>query len=585
MASYVYPDYPKQLLLNSGSIVIGNSYATHPDGNLSPFNFGTVIEPDWSDFDITVNTSESNAYRAEIFELKNGYKLILDMWYEVNMTAISYSSHWLDENGNIVDLSLQGIAGRFSWRLGLQYENRYSYYYYYKPKIFLTARYPVNTIPGVSEADSFGVELYFPTYYNRYIGINMVTLENNLDQMTTNNQTERQYIFKVPYEGDRYDCIPAYAPLGISGIYFDTFATFIKTHGNPFEGEVYDMEEPDPEPAGSDDTSTPGGGHGNYDNTSDPIDFPSLPNGGALESGAVNAYLISKQSLQTIIGKLWSNSIFDILTMWQKSITDPMDAIVSLHAVPVIPSITTAKNVVIGNFDTEVPTPTITSQYVEVDCGTLNIKEYWGSALDYSPYTKAEIFLPFIGVKDVSIEDVMNSVLHIKYHVDILTGDCIAFIKCGLSVLYHFTGNCRMTIPLSSKTTDALQNTIGETGKLLTGAAMMGATGGAALAAGMTISSAANVASSKIRTGRTGDISGSASLMDSFTPYVIIHRPVQSLAKDYNKFKGYPSNITRKLSTLSGYTEVEHIHLQGIPNATDEEMNEIVRLLKQGVII
>lgn len=378
-------------------------------------------------------------------------------------------------------------------------------------------------------------------------------------------------------------------PLSGTLISFSNIAAFeqyMKNNGEPFDGDIFtDAPLPD-DPAGSDDPSAPGGGGGNYDDTSDPIDFPDLPTGGALESGAVIAHRVSKQTLEAIMLKLWDGSIFNILNMWQKSISDPMDAIVSLHCLPVSPTVNGQSDIWIGNFDTELQSPVVTSQYVEVDCGTLDVKEYWGSALDYSPYTRAEIYLPFIGVKDVSIEDVMNSTLHIKYHIDILTGDCIAFIKCGMSVLYHFTGNCRMTIPLSSYSTDALQNTIGATGKMLSSAAIGAAVGGGAGAfAGTAISSAATVASSKIRLSKGDGLSGGTSLMDDFVPYLILHRPVQSLAKDYNKFKGYPSNITSVLGNLSGYTEVEHIHLQDIPNATSAEMEEIKSLLKNGVLL
>lgn len=364
----------------------------------------------------------------------------------------------------------------------------------------------------------------------------------------------------------------------------ESFNTYMKTAGKGTNGkDIYDNDE---DPAGTDDPSHPGGGGGNYDPSSDPIDFPALPTGGALECGAVKAHRVSKQTLEAIMQKLWDNSIFNIQNMWQKSISDPMDAIVSLHALPFSPTVGTADEIWIGNFDTNLTSPPVTSQYIEVDCGSLNVKEFWGSALDYSPYTRAEIYLPFIGVKDVAVEDVMNSTVQIKYHVDVLTGDCIAFIKCGQSVLYHFTGNCRMTIPLSSYTTDALQTTIGETGKMITSGAIGAAVGGGAGAmAGVTISSAANVAASKIRLNKGSDVSGSLSVMDDFTPYFIFHRPIQSLAKNYNKFKGYPSNITATLGSVSGYTEVEHIHLQNIPNATSEEMDEIVSLLKAGVIL
>lgn len=337
------------------------------------------------------------------------------------------------------------------------------------------------------------------------------------------------------------------------------------------------------EPAGSDDTSEPGGGDGNYEDDSDPIDFPPLPTGGALESGAINAHIVTTNDLQNLMGQLWSRNIID---QWLHSIEDPMQAIVSLHALPVEPETTLPTKIWIGNYDTDLSTNTVSEEYVIIDCGSISTREFWGSALDYSPYTKMSVFLPFIGIKELKIEDTMKTTIHIKYYVDVLTGDCVAFIKCGQSVLYHYTGNCRMSIPLSSYSSDILTNIIKAQGGMALAAGMVSA-GVAApvVGAGMAISSATNVANTKKNISRSGDISGNAGIMDDFVPYLIIHRPVQSLAKDYNKFKGYPSNITSLLGECTGYTEVEHIHLQSIPNATEAEMNEIERLLKEGVLI
>ena len=157
--------------------------------------------------------------------------------------------------------------------------------------------------------------------------------------------------------------------------------------------------------------------------------------------------------------------------------------------------------------------------------------------------------------------------------MDILTGEMVAFIKCGMSVLYHFEGVGIQEIPVSARDKDWLRT------------AVQGAWGSAAsgnAAAG--ISAAINVALTKTNVSRSGSISGNASLLDDFVPYLIIHRPQQSLPQNFRKFKGYPSNITATLSSLSGYTEVEHINLS-VPGATDEELVEIERLLKEGVII
>lgn len=366
------------------------------------------------------------------------------------------------------------------------------------------------------------------------------------------------------------------------------FAYYMKNHGDSFDGDIDTDEEIPEDPAGSDDNSTTGGGGGNYDDTSDPIDFPDLPTGGALECGAVVGHRVAAQTLLAIISKLWDTSLWDVSQSWQKSIDDPMNAIVSLHCLPVSPEVGEQTEIWIGNFDTNLTSPPIVSQYVEVDCGSINVKEFWGSALDYSPYTRVEIYLPFVGIKDLSAEDVMRSAVHVKYHVDVLSGDVIAFVKCGLSVLYHFRGNCCMPVPLTSRSKDTLINALTGTGQVVSGVgsgmAVGGVAGGLGIA-GTALSVAASVVASKVRTSKGSELGGAGSLMDDFVPYLIFHRPVQSLAKDYNKFKGYPSNITATLGNLSGYTEVEHIHLQGIPNATSEEMAEIVNLLKNGVII
>lgn len=358
------------------------------------------------------------------------------------------------------------------------------------------------------------------------------------------------------------------------------YDTYMHQHGNPYTGDSFTDEEIPGEPAGGDDTSTTGGGHGSYDNTSDPIDFPGLPTNGALTSGAIRAHRVSEQTLLSIMTDLWDTSLFDIST-WQKAITDPMNAIVSLHALPFSPDVAAdTENIFIGNMDMHVTAPKVTSQYKEISFTAVNVDEYWGSAMDFSPYVKVELFLPFIKTVTLAPEDVIGNTIEVKYHIDVLTGDCIAFIKCGSSVLYRFNGNCKMQIPLTvqsnSAAADIHQRTPELVGKV--------ATGGVMGAVDASITAASSVAASKISTQRSGDISGSISLMDDFIPYLIIHRPKQSLAKDYNKFKGYPSNITRQLSTLKGYTEVEHVNLS-VPGATDAELDEIKNLLQSGVII
>lgn len=341
----------------------------------------------------------------------------------------------------------------------------------------------------------------------------------------------------------------------------------------------------------------PGGGQGGYI-PGDPVDVPALPVGGSVDTGSIKSFLVTPAIITAMFRRLWDNNIFDVIT-WQKIIEEPLDAIVSLICVPVTPTVSGTGNIQLGNIDTEVSAPVITSQYVQINAGSVTVPEFWGSALDYSPYTKVQIFVPGVGIRPLKPEDVIRQPLSLVYNFDVLTGNFTAHLKCGQSVLYKFPGNMKATIPITSRIYSALESVMKGAGSVVnsyaTGAMTAGSRPDATpqsvdaaathAAAGAAISAAINVAMSKVQIQRSGDISGSTGLLDDFTPFLIIHRPVQSLANNFKTFKGYPSNVTATLSSLTGYTEVEYIHLENIPGATDAELVMIERLLKSGVII
>ena len=220
------------------------------------------------------------------------------------------------------------------------------------------------------------------------------------------------------------------------------------------------------------------------------------------------------------------------------------------------------------------------TQFVEVDCGSINLSEYWGSFLDYGPYTKIELYLPYIGTHPISVDDVMGKTIQIKYHVDIISGACCAYVKCGNSVLYSFVGQCSVSIPITSgdwtNVINGVLNIAGAIGSMV-------ATGGASapMAIGQIASTAVN--SMKPSIERSGSVSGVGGMLGIQTPYIILTRPRQALPENMNKFIGYPSFVTTKLSALTGYTEIESIHLENV-DATEAELDEIENLLKGGVI-
>lgn len=342
--------------------------------------------------------------------------------------------------------------------------------------------------------------------------------------------------------------------------------------------------------------SSEDGGWGDFNDETETIGLPGVPSISALDTGFVRMYNPTAQELQQFASFIWSTDFF---TNVIKNFSDPMQAIVSLAISPVAPTVATQEtNIVVGNLpafieeeSTLVPimAAPLTSQYVTINCGSITLNEYWGSALDYSPYSKCEIYLPYIGVQNLSIDDVMGSTLTLQYNVDLLTGICTAVLKCVKSqhmdfdaALYHWSGSMISNLPISgsnfAQVITALTSSIVSAGiPIVTGA------GGAAIASGV-VGGVMNMMNAKAQVQKSGSISMQSGALDNQIPYLIITRPIQSKAANYPAYKGWTTNITAEIGSLSGYTEVEYVHVE-VAGATDEERNEIERLLKEGVII
>ena len=381
--------------------------------------------------------------------------------------------------------------------------------------------------------------------------------------------------------------------------------------------------------AGQPDSST-GGGDGDGDNESDPISVPPLPAFGAYECGMLTIYNPSLGDMMQLAEYLWDgeNAWDDFWDGLEKKFTHPTDAIISLMLSYVAPGDSGNLKFIVGGkvFKDSNNNPVYVNaaldQFVEVDCGTLHLNEYWGNFMDYSPYTKIQLYLPYVGFVDINTDDFMGKDIGVKYHVDLLTGACQAYvsvIRDGVEyVLYTHNGNTAVQVPVTNGNyaqqyaaligalaavtltvatagTAAIASTGAATGGI-TSAADVGAaaklaseTGalagaGKAAKAGLSAALVGTVMSGKSIAQRSGSAGSATPLFSLKKPYIIITRPHQSIPKDYNKWNGYPSNITRKLSTLSGYTVVESVHIENI-NCTGDEKDIIENLLTSGVIL
>lgn len=334
--------------------------------------------------------------------------------------------------------------------------------------------------------------------------------------------------------------------------------------------------------------STVGGGYGTGTiRTSDPIPDPEAPEIDAITTGLLTIFKPSISQVQALGDYLWSNA-FDVNTL-KKLFSDPMEAIIGLSIIPINPPAAGSKSVKIGDVDTGISMPYIGRQFVEKDLGSVTIDPYIGSFMDYSPYTKIDIYLPYVGFRSLDPSDVMGTTLSIKYIIDVVTGGCNAVINVsGKGAIYQFNGSCIANVPLSAiNYSGAIQNAVSA---LSSGVmTVAGIASGQAPIAGMGIAGlAANAANTAVNTKehiqRSGSMGGAAGLCSVQFPYVVIERPRISAPDNYNGFVGNTLNVTMTLADCHGLTLVDQIHLDNVI-CTEGERDELLRLLKEGVIL
>lgn len=353
-------------------------------------------------------------------------------------------------------------------------------------------------------------------------------------------------------------------------------------NGCSFLQNFHSGQEPyyPPEYPFEDDYNGGGGGTGDYRDTSDTIPIDGTPNNSALSSGFINAYLLTQQQTIDFHNYLYSSNFLDNV---KKLMNDPIDYIISFSLAPYVPETGSASNIIVGGTNSEISATVITGGYKTLDCGTIQLKEFWGKFYDYNPYTKVQIYLPFIGVRPLDIDDVMAGEVNLKYRIDVLTGLCVATVSVNNArgtngAIYHFNGSCHSQIPVSGKNSlETILNMasagVGMAGSIARGD-IVNATGGLL-----------NVArASKETLEHAGELTGATGLLANFTPFLMVSRPSQSLAQNYNHYHGFISNVTAQLGTLSGYTQVAELVQTNI-HCTLDEFEEINDLLKSGVYL
>ena len=400
------------------------------------------------------------------------------------------------------------------------------------------------------------------------------------------------------------------------GIHIPTFLAHCRQQMlGPDWIDSLDAEESESSPEYGDASAPEGYDGGTFDDSSDTISIPTAPSIGVSSAGFVNLYNPSAATLTDFGKDLFPDLNFTPVSNLPTP-TDVMEAVenacvilatignqipnvvnmyinaqlinyvLDCHILPVTPTSSGNHAIQVGFKTFNQHAPKVDSDYVDFDCGTLNIGEYYANYIDYAPYTKCKLFLPFVGYVELLPEYWQSGSINVTYRFNVIDGSFMAFVKSTSSkskladtVIGQYGGNCCVHIPITGAN---YSNMV--TG-LIQGAAAVATSGAGAVGkAAKAIESAVDVCNMRPNVQSSNGYNSTSAFLGCRTPYLVIERTVASFSRNYAEERGLPSNVTESLGNVSGYTEAANIKVD-ISGATEAECNEIAALLAGGVYL
>lgn len=306
---------------------------------------------------------------------------------------------------------------------------------------------------------------------------------------------------------------------------------------------------------------------------------PVVPPTGSA-SALWSVYNPSQAQLNSFGAWLWSSNFIDQVL---KLFNNPMQAIIGVHKIFATPATSGSGSIVVGYLDSGVAANLVSAQYTTINCGSVSVREQFGNVFDYTD-TQVRLYLPFIGIVDLDTSDVMRGSVSVVYHVDVITGACLAEVKVSRDgsggTLYQYAGDASVRYPISS---GSYMGIVAGIASAVGGVASAIATGGATLplAAGAV---AGGLSGAKTNVQHSGSFSGNAGAMGAKKPYLIIERPQTMIADGFVNYQGKGANIVKTVSQCSGYFKMSDVHTDSVIGASAEELQAIRTALESGVI-
>lgn len=174
----------------------------------------------------------------------------------------------------------------------------------------------------------------------------------------------------------------------------------------------------------------------------------------------VESYAMDGTMMQVLRDTLWRR---DTLAKLKDIFEAPEDLIVNIHRLPFNCSIYTnppekidltwiLPDSVYNVTGRPINSPLVTWKYGEV-----KIPRYYNTYLDFSPYSSAKMYIPFVGFVQLDSKEVVGHTVSLGYSCDLISGDGTATLSSdGIGIIGTYATNFAMQIPITSRNFNAV---------------------------------------------------------------------------------------------------------------------------------
>lgn len=350
----------------------------------------------------------------------------------------------------------------------------------------------------------------------------------------------------------------------------------IQPNFDPY-AEEGDEDEPIPDEDPSEDQKT--------------TDVP-LPDVTLTSYGVFNrTFVLTKHQAQNLSNYLWNGdaTTFESIIQDLRLVGDNcMNSIITMIMFPFeIPHGEDLELIRIGRRTTTVYGKVLDTANLVFDMGTCYCMPEHRNFLDYEPFTKAWLYIPFCGIFSIPLQQFMNKEISIKLAVDLLTGAGMAIVySAGIPVIYK---NCKigMQIPVTGEnSTYTVRNYVQAAESFIGAAGSFAAENYAGVAINAINAGMSFISAQGAPIESRGSSSPQCGLLAPNKCYFVIERPRSKISNvpNYGSLIGYACYKSGVIGTFKGFSKFHNVKLD-FTNANEFEKKEIIRLLQEGVYL